>query len=105
MSKENDVIESKTDSVDLPEVEQELSQVATNPKQSLFIVIAVAGVFLYLFFNFVINSDKPAKPIDDSIPENVVKPIKVQSDNDVPAIPSLPTPPKLETPTPPPTTS
>jgi type IV secretion system protein VirB10 len=102
MSKENDVIESKTDSVDLPEVEQELSQVATNPKQSLFIVIAVAGVFLYLFFNFVINSDKPAKPIDDSIPENVVQPIKVQSDNDVPAIPSLPTPPKLETPTTPP---
>ncbi len=102
MSKENDVIESKTDSVDLPEVEQELSQVATNPKQSLFILIAVAGVFLYLFFNFVINSDKTAKQVDDPIPANVVQPIKVQSDNSVPAIPNLPPPPKLETPTTPP---
>jgi type IV secretion system protein VirB10 len=102
MSKENDVVESKTDSVDLPEVEQELSQVATNPKQSLLILIAVAGVFLYLFFNFVVNSDKTAKQVDDPIPANVVQPIKVQSDNAVPAIPNLPPPPKLETPTTPP---
>jgi type IV secretion system protein VirB10 len=102
MSKENNVVESETPQVDLPEVEQELSQVASNPKQSLLILVGVAGVFLYLFFNLFVNSGEPSKPVDAPVPENVVKPIQVSSDNAVPAIPNLPSPPKLETPTTPP---
>ena len=102
MSKENNVVEPETAQVDLPEVEQELSQVASNPKQSLLILVGVAGVFLYLFFNLFVNSGEPSKPVDAPVPENVVKPIQVSSDNAVPAIPNLPSPPKLETPTTPP---
>jgi len=39
-----------------PEVDQELSQVATNPKQSILILVGVIAVFAYLFFNLFIKN-------------------------------------------------
>ena len=102
MSKENSVVEPEKVQTDLPEVEQELSKVASNPKQSLLILVGVAGVFIYLFFNLFINSGEPQKPANAPVPENVIKPIQISSDSAVPAIPNLPPPPKLEDPTTPP---
>ena len=76
MSKENSVVEPEKVQTDLPEVEQELSKVASNPKQSLLILVGVAGVFIYLFFNLFINSGEPQKPANAPVPENVIKPIQ-----------------------------
>jgi len=103
MSKENTPEEPNQESnqVDLPEVEQELSKVATNPKQSMLIMIGLGLVFVYLFFNLFINSGD-IKPAETPVPEGVVKPAQVSADSGIPTIPGLPSPPKLEDPTPPP---
>jgi len=86
-----------------PEVEQELSQVATNPKQSMMILVGIVGVFIYIFFNLFISSgDSDADADKTPVPTNIVTPIQVSVDNDIPSIPTLPSPPKLEDPTPPP---
>lgn len=88
---------------ELPEVEQELSQVATNPKQSMMILVGIVCVFIYIFYNFFISSDNSDKPKDDTpTPTEVAKPVQVSVDSDIPTIPTLPSPPKLEDPTPPP---
>ncbi len=88
---------------DAPEVEQELSQVATNPKQSMLILVGISAVFLYLFFNLFITGDESDTKKDDTpIPTNISKPVQVDTESDVPSIPTLPSPPKLEDPTPPP---
>ena len=92
-----------TGAVDAPEVEQEFSQVATNPKQSIVILVGIGAVFLYLFFNLFMgdsSTDKNAEPTP--MPDEITKPVQVSSDNDIPSIPTLPAPPKLEDPTPPP---
>ena len=86
-----------------PEVDQELSQVATNPKQSILILVGVIAVFAYLFFNLFINSSDVDKNKDNTpTPTEVAKPIQVAADSDIPSIPTLPAPPRLEDPTPPP---
>tara|TARA_B110000503_G_scaffold16913_1_gene24250 strand:+ start:2073 stop:3527 length:1455 start_codon:yes stop_codon:yes gene_type:complete len=88
---------------DSPEVEQELSQVATNPKQSMLILVVISAIFLYLFFNLFISGEDSDKKIEDTpIPTNVSKPVQIDTESDVPSIPTLPSPPKLEDPTPPP---
>jgi hypothetical protein len=46
MSKETNPEQAPTVGEDLPEVEQELSQVATNPKQSLLILVGISAVFI-----------------------------------------------------------
>ena len=103
MSKEIDPEKTQTAGEDLPEVEQELSQVATNPKQSMLILVGIFIVFIYLFFNLFINSDDSDADKDITpVPDEIAKPIQVDSDSDVPSIPTLPSPPKLEDPTPPP---
>ena len=87
----------------LPEVDQELSQVASNPKQSILILVGVIAVFAYLFFNLFINSSDVDKNKDNTpMPDEVAKPIQVAADSDIPSIPTLPAPPRLEDPTPPP---
>ena len=89
-----------------PEVEQELSQVSTNPKQSIIILIGIVCVFAYIFYNFFINSDESDSPKDDTpVPTVVTKPVRASADDDIPDIPTLPSPPKLEDlePPPPPT--
>jgi type IV secretion system protein VirB10 len=88
---------------DAPEVEQELSQVATNPKQSMLILVGISAVFLYLFFNLFINGDdSDTKKEDTPIPTDVSKPVQIDTESGIPSIPTLPSPPKLEDPTPPP---
>lgn len=88
---------------ELPEVEQELSQVATNPKQSMMILVGIVCVFIYIFYNFFISSDDSDAPKDNTpAPTEVAKPVQVAVDSDIPTIPTLPSPPKLEDPTPPP---
>ena len=87
----------------LPEVEQELSQVAMNPKQNMLILAGIVCVFIYIFYSFFISSDDSNTPKDNTpTPKEVVKPVQVSVDNDIPSIPSLPSPPKLEDLTPPP---
>lgn len=102
MAKENNIAEPEKVPTDLPEVEQELSKVATNPKQSIIILVVVAGVFLYLFFNLFVGSGDTPKQTSNPIPDNVVKPVQIPVDTAIPAIPALPTPPKLEDPALPP---
>ncbi len=102
MSKESDnQKQADNNQVDLPEVEQELSKVASNPKQSMLILIGIAVVFIYLFFTFFISSTED-NPSTTPIPKEVAKPAQVSANEDVPSIPTLPSPPKLEDPTPPP---
>jgi len=102
MAKENNSAEPEKIQADLPEVEQELSKVATNPKQSIMILVVVAGVFLYLFFNLFTGSKEAPKQDTTPVPDNVVKPVQIPVDTAIPAIPALPTPPKLEDPALPP---
>lgn len=80
-----------------PEVEQELSQVATNPKQNALILIGIVLLFGYLFFNFFVNSNKEESKNQDNVapPAQVVAPAQ-NVDIDIPSIPTLPTPPKLD---------
>lgn len=86
-----------------PEVEQEFSQVGTNPKQNIIILVGIAVVFCYLIYKLFIASDDTEKPIDNiPKPNKIIKPVQVPADNDIPAIPTLPSPPKLEDPTLPP---
>lgn len=103
MSKDNIPAQTDGGNSPLPEVDQELSQVASNPKQSILILAGVVAVFAYLFFNLFIDSSDVDKNKDVTpIPDEVAKPIKVAADSDIPSIPTLPAPPKLEDPTPPP---
>ena len=103
MSKETNPEQVTTVGEDLPEVEQELSQVAANPKQSMLILVGISAVFIYLFFNLFISSgDSDADKDTTPVPEEVTKPVQIDSGSDVPSIPTLPSPPKLEDPTPPP---
>jgi len=103
MSKETNPEQVTTVGEDLPEVEQELSQVAANPKQSMLILVGISAVFIYLFFNLFISSgDSDADKDITPVPDEVAKPVQIDSGSDVPSIPTLPSPPKLEDPTPPP---
>lgn len=93
---------NQTQEKDSPEVVQELSQVATNPKQNILILAVILSVFAYLFFNLFIGNDDADQKVEVApIPSNVIKPIEDDSIDDTPSIPTLPTPPKLEDPVPP----
>ena len=75
---------------ELPEVRQELSKVATNPKQSILILVVICGIFGYLFF-------KNSAPKQEDVvqrPTEISKPAQ-NTVSDIPAIPQLPDPPKL----------
>ena len=39
---------------DRSEVEQELSKVASNPKQNILIIVGIGLVFLYVFYIFIL---------------------------------------------------
>lgn len=88
---------------EMPEVEQELSKVAANPKQSLIILAAICGIFLYLFYTFFISSGEEEVPVDITpTPTGVQRPTSLSGDDDIPSIPTLPSPPQLEDPSLPP---
>jgi type IV secretion system protein VirB10 len=103
LSQDNNPQQERNAGEDAPEVEQELSQVATNPKQSMLILVGISAVFLYLFFNLFINGDdSDTKKEDTPIPTDVSKPVQIDTESDIPSIPTLPSPPKLADPTHPP---
>lgn len=84
----------------LPEVQYELSKVASNPKQSILILVGICGIFGYILFNFFVSTKPAKKEISTKLPTEVTKP--APNTNNVPSIPQLPEPPKLVVPTPPP---
>jgi len=84
-------------SLEIPEVQNELSKVATNPKQSIFIVVIISIVFIIIFFKLFINNSKPTNVALPTKPTEVSKPTQDNAKN-LPAIPKLPEAPKLELP-------
>ncbi|MBN8512497.1 MAG: TrbI/VirB10 family protein [Rickettsiales bacterium] len=85
-----------------PEAEAS-SQVASDPKKSILILVGIGAVFIYLVYSLFFASDTGNKGQESApIPDQVTKPVQVSSDTDIPSIPTLPSPPKLEDPTPPP---
>ncbi|WP_425361046.1 TrbI/VirB10 family protein [Candidatus Tisiphia endosymbiont of Stenodema calcarata] len=86
---------------DIPEVQNELSKVATNPKQSILILLVISAVFIFIFFKLFIADNKPTEVVAPSAPTDITKPTQDNSKN-LPEIPKLPEAPKLETPVEPP---
>ncbi|WP_341748335.1 TrbI/VirB10 family protein [Candidatus Tisiphia endosymbiont of Dascillus cervinus] len=82
---------------DIPEVQNELSKVATNPKQSILILLVISAVFIFIFFKLFIADNKPPEVVAPSAPTDITKPTQDNSKN-LPEIPKLPEAPKLETP-------
>ncbi|WP_316354625.1 TraB/TrbI/VirB10 family type IV secretion system protein [Candidatus Trichorickettsia mobilis] len=80
-----------------PEVQQELSKVAANPKQSLLILVGICGIFGYLIFNLFINKTSTTTEQPITAPTQVSKPVESKA-SDAPKIPQLPDLPKLITP-------
>ncbi|WP_342226115.1 TrbI/VirB10 family protein [Rickettsia endosymbiont of Urophora cardui] len=95
---------SSLSGADTPEVQKELSKVSVSFNKSIAIVVVICGVLIYIFYSLFF-APKKEEIQNTNIPSNIVKPVEDNSDN-VPEIPKLPDPPKLETPTapPPPTT-
>ncbi|HJD55916.1 MAG TPA: hypothetical protein LFW21_04700 [Rickettsia endosymbiont of Pyrocoelia pectoralis] len=85
---------------DSPEVQKELSKVSVSFNKSIAIVVVICGIFAYIFYTLFFGTKKEDVH-DTPLPSNVTKPAEEVVDN-VPEIPKLPDPPKLETPTAPP---
>lgn len=100
MQKENTGTEEQPQE-ELPEVQQELSKVAANPKQSMLILAGICLVVGYIFYNLFFTSGPSSKDAIPVTPTEVSKPAEAVSSN-IPAIPQLPEPPKLTEPTAPP---
>lgn len=84
---------------DAPEVQRELSKVSVSFK-SIAIVVVICGICIYFFYTLFFANKKEEIP-ETQVPTNIVKPVTDVDDN-IPEIPKLPDPPKLETPTAPP---
>lgn len=91
---ENNAEEQK---VEIPEVQHELSKVATNPKQSILILVIICGICGYLAFNLFLGNKKAVKDTPAEVPDQITKPVETAT-SEVPSIPQLPDPPKLEEP-------
>ncbi|BDU60382.1 VirB10 protein [Candidatus Rickettsia kotlanii] len=85
---------------DSPEVQRELSKVSVSFNKSIAIVIVICGIFIYIFYTLFFGTEKEEIP-EIQIPSNIVKPV-TEIDDNIPEIPKLPDPPKLETPPAPP---
>ncbi|AFC69514.1 hypothetical protein A3305_04680 [Rickettsia amblyommatis] len=85
---------------DFPEVQRELSKVSVSFNKSIAIVVVICGIFIYIFYTLFFGTEKE-EILETQIPSNIVKPVTEVDDN-IPEIPKLPDPPKLETPTAPP---
>ncbi|WP_375318576.1 TrbI/VirB10 family protein [Candidatus Tisiphia endosymbiont of Oplodontha viridula] len=87
-----------TEEQDIPEVQNELSKVATNPKQSIAILLVISAVFIFIFFKLFISDNKPSEVVvAPSVPTDITKATQDNSKN-IPEIPKLPEAPKLEVP-------
>lgn len=80
--------------VSQPLIQRGLSKVASNPKQSLAILILFVSVFGYIVFHNLYPSDESQKHVSPvlSMPKNVVKPPEGQTftNMDIPSVPELP---------------
>ncbi|WP_103897250.1 TraB/TrbI/VirB10 family type IV secretion system protein [Rickettsia fournieri] len=85
---------------DFPEVQRELSKVSVSFNKSIAIVVVICSIFIYIFYTLFFGTEKEEIP-ETQIPSNIVKPVTEVDDN-IPEIPKLPDPPKLEMPTAPP---
>lgn len=86
-----------TTSQEMPEVQNELSKVATNPKQSIAILAVISVVFIFIFYKLFFAGNKPAIVETPVAPAIVSKPIQDNTQN-LPDIPKLPAAPELEVP-------
>ena len=87
-----------TEEQDIPEVQNELSKVATNPKQSIAILLVISAVFIFISFKLFISDNKPSEVVvAPSVPTDITKATQDNSKN-IPEIPKLPEAPKLEVP-------
>lgn len=108
MTKENDKerelgIEEEDEEEEYPEVEQELSKVASNPKKNMLILGLIGFAFLYLFYTLFFTGDGGEEQADSvQVPTEVSRPVEIAANTDLPSIPALPSPPKLEDPSLPP---
>jgi type IV secretion system protein VirB10 len=95
---DNTTSQPGTEEQDIPEVQNELSKVATNPKQSIMILLVISAVFIFIFFKLFISDNKPDEVVvAPSAPTDITKPTQDNSKN-IPEIPKLPEAPKLEVP-------
>lgn len=83
---------------DNPEVERQLSAVASNPKQNFIILGLVAVIFAYLFYVYFLSSDEADKPKKVPVPTSLDNPVEVDNSDSIQSIPTLPSPPQLEDP-------
>jgi len=88
-----------------PEVKEELSKVATNPKRNILVMASMIIGFMIMGYNllapiFFEGSEKNNNSISVPEPRNVSSPSSVNID--LPPIPQVPEPPKLVAPSPPP---
>jgi len=91
---------SSLSEADSPEVQKELSKVSVSFNKSIAILVIICGIFIYIFYSLFFTTKKEEVQ-NTPLPSNIVKPVEDTSDN-VPEIPKLPDPPKLEIPTAPP---
>ncbi|WP_347939401.1 TrbI/VirB10 family protein [Rickettsia oklahomensis] len=90
--------------VDASEIQRELSKVAVSFKKSIAIVVVICCIFIYIFYTIFFDTKTPEIPetqVSIQLPSNIVKPVTDVEDN-IPEIPKLPDPPKLEIPPAPP---
>ena len=88
-----------------PEVGEELSKVAANPKRNILVMASMVTGFVVMGYNllapiFFSQNKDDANNVSVPIPKNVSTPSNVAAD--LPPIPQVPEPPKLVAPTPPP---
>lgn len=83
---------------ELPEVQNELSKVGTNPKQSIAILIFVGLIAVLLFFKFFFYDSNEKDSSSKTSQISVTKPVEESTQKNLPNIPKLPETPKIEIP-------
>ena len=89
----------------IPKVAVELSKVATNPKQSIAIIIVGILVALYMVYSILSSDDNPTdtKVVKEEkvvAPKVITKPT-AEIDTNI-SVPDIPSAPEIKAPTPPP---
>ncbi len=98
MAEQNNADNSSSEKVViLPEVQNELSKVATSPKKSFLILLIAGGALGYFAFTLFINNKSSTSVPEVVVPTQVTAPPQAV-ENEVPEIPKLPEPPKLQDP-------
>lgn len=85
------------ESVEVVEVDTELSKVASNPKRNMMILGVFVVIFAYILYQLFTSTTEPEKESKDPVivkPDNIVKPA-LEQDSYIPPLPELP---KIEAP-------